>query len=165
MDGASKFVKGDAIVGIIITVINIVGGILIGCLGKNPMPLDKVVSVYTLATVGDGLVTQLPALLVSTASGIIVTRVGSSNNLGEDFSRQILSQPAILIIGGVILLFISLIPGLPKIPIFVLAALTIVLGYTLFKSYNRAKIMSEEKNMEQMARIKKAGEVLCLCLI
>ena len=100
MDGASKFVKGDAIVGIIITVINIVGGILIGCLGKNPMPLDKVVSVYTLATVGDGLVTQLPALLVSTASGIIVTRVGSSNNLGEDFSRQILSQPAILIIGG-----------------------------------------------------------------
>jgi flagellar biosynthesis protein FlhA len=152
MDGASKFVKGDAIVGIIITVINIVGGILIGCLGKNPMPLDKVVSVYTLATVGDGLVTQLPALLVSTASGIIVTRVGSSNNLGEDFSRQILSQPAILIIGGVILLFISLIPGLPKIPIFVLAALTIVLGYTLFKSYNRAKIMSEEKNMEQMAK-------------
>ena len=116
MDGASKFVKGDAIVGIIITVINIVEH-LIGCLGKNPMPLDKVVSVYTLATVGDGLVTQLPALLVSTASGIIVTRVGSSNNLGEDFSRQILSQPAILIIGGVILLFISLIPGLPKIPI------------------------------------------------
>ncbi|HPY37708.1 MAG TPA: FHIPEP family type III secretion protein, partial [Clostridia bacterium] len=85
MDGASKFIKGDAIVGIIITVINIVGGIIIGALGigaSAPMPLEKVVTVYALAAVGDGLVSQLPALLVSTSAGIIVTRSATNNSFG-----------------------------------------------------------------------------------
>ena len=134
-------------------------------LRQKPMPLDKVVSVYTLATVGDGL--------SNPASGAFsVHRIGNYRNAGrlkQQFRRGF--QPADFVTAchfdnrQVILLFISLIPGLPKIPIFVLAALTIVLGYTLFKSYNRAKIMSEEKNMEQMARNQESRRVLCLCLI
>ena len=117
MDGASKFVKGDAIVGIIITIVNIVGGLIIGSTGKNAMSFDKVVNVYTLVTVGAGLIIQLSALLVSTATGIIVTRVDSPNNLGRDFNDQMSSQPMALIAGGAMVLVMSLIPGLPKIPI------------------------------------------------
>lgn len=152
MDGASKFVKGDAIVGIIITVINIVGGMIIGSTGSKSIPLSDVVSIYTLATVGDGLVSQIPALLVSTATGIIVTRVGSNFNLGQDFSRQVSAQPLVLIVGGSMMLLINLIPGLPKIPIFVLGALAILLGYMIIRAVAKAELLSEEESMEQLAK-------------
>jgi flagellar biosynthesis protein FlhA len=151
MDGASKFVKGDAIVGIIITVINIVGGLIIGATGDNAMEFSEVVNVYTLATVGGGLVTQIPALLVSTATGIIITKVDSENNLGSDFGSQLTSQPLVLMIGGGMMLLISLIPGLPKIPIFVLGVLTIVLGYTLGRSARLVDNKDSEKSMEELA--------------
>jgi flagellar biosynthesis protein FlhA len=122
MDGASKFVKGDAIVGIIITLINIIGGILVGLLGGSGMSFDEVISVYTLATVGDGLCSQIPALLISTATGIIVTRAATKDSFGQDVSKQLFSQPYVFFILGGMLALIGFIPGLPT-PFFLIAAI------------------------------------------
>lgn len=130
MDGASKFIKGDAIVAIIITVINSVGGIIIG-MTSGHMAINQVVSVYTLATVGDGLVSQIPALLISTAMGIIVTKAASDNSMGQDLAKQIFQQPVVLIIAGSVLGFLGLVPGLPKLPMFLFCGLFIYLGVTL----------------------------------
>lgn len=151
MDGASKFVKGDAIVGIIITVINIVGGFIIGSVGQDAMEFSKVINIYTLATVGDGLVTQIPALLVSAATGIIITKVDSQNNMGTDFTKQMTSQPTILIIGGAMMLIINLIPGLPKIPFFLLGVSMIFLGYNLMKATKTKEKAEDEKSMAELA--------------
>lgn len=141
MDGASKFVKGEAIVGVLITIINVVGGMIIG-ITKFNIPISEVIPKFTLATVGDGLVSQIPALLVSTATGIIVTRAASQNNLGRDISNQMFSQPQVLMIASGMVFLLGLIPGLPKIPIFLLAVLLLVIGYTL---NNSAKIKSAEE--------------------
>ena len=130
MDGASKFVKGDAIVGIIITIINIVGGIIIGVTGVAAMAFSEVVEVYTLATVGDGLCSQIPALLVSTATGIIVTRSATKKSFGQDLSKQLFGQPFIFYILGGMLALISFIPGLPT-PLLLIAAVALpIIGYT-----------------------------------
>jgi flagellar biosynthesis protein FlhA len=122
MDGASKFVKGDAIVGIIITLINIIGGILVGLLGGSGMSFDEVISVYTLATVGDGLCSQIPALLISTSTGIIVTRASTKDSFGQDVSKQLFNQPYVFFILGGMLALIGFIPGLPT-PFFLIAAI------------------------------------------
>ncbi len=145
MDGASKFVKGDAIVGIIITIINIVGGIVIGMMTSG-MEISEVITRYTLATVGDGLVSQIPALLISTATGIIVTRAASENNLGRDITQQLSAQPNILIVAGVLIFGLSLIPGLPKIPIIIIAAGMIFLASLLKKAIIKPKNSIEEQN-------------------
>lgn len=139
MDGASKFVKGDAIVSIIVVFINIVAGSIIGIIisGKNIL---EVLSIYTVATVGDGLVSQIPALLISTATGIIVTRAASENSLGTDVSKQLLSYPVILVITGGVLLFMCLIPGLP-IPIL------LVIGGTLI--YIGRKLRMKKTKLEE----------------
>ena len=117
MDGAMKFVKGDAIAGLIITAINIVAGIIIGVTQKN-MELGKAVTTYSILTIGDGLVSQIPALLISITSGIIVTKVGSNEGtvLGRDIGSQVLNQPKALLIGGCMLIALMLMPGFPKIP-------------------------------------------------
>jgi flagellar biosynthesis protein FlhA len=130
MDGASKFVKGDAIAGIIITLINIGGGFIIGVLQQG-MPWDAAIQRYTLLTVGDGLVSQIPALLISTATGIVVTRSASERNLGQDLTSQLLSQPRVLTVATVLLVLLGLVPGLPIIPFLVLAGFTSFLAYTL----------------------------------
>ena len=121
MDGASKFVKGDAIVSIIVVFINIIGGSVIGML-INGYSFSEVLSIYTVATVGDGLVTQIPALLISTGTGIIVTRAASENSLSVDLTKQLLSYPVTLVITGGILLLMCLIPGLPVVLLLVMAA-------------------------------------------
>lgn len=121
MDGASKFVKGDAIAGIIITIINIIAGMVIGVMsGKSFLQAGEL---YTKLTIGDGLVSQIPALLISTASGILVTRSGSSDNFGKTFSKQLTAFPVALGIVSAVMFFLSLIPGMPMIP-FLLAAVT-----------------------------------------
>ncbi|MFY9372026.1 MAG: flagellar biosynthesis protein FlhA [bacterium] len=130
MDGASKFVKGDAIAGIIITLINIGGGFIIGIVQQG-LSWDMALQKYTLLTVGDGLVSQIPALLISTATGIIVTRSASESNLGQELTGQLLSQPRVLMVATVVLLLLGLVPGLPGIPFFVLAGFTGFLAYTL----------------------------------
>jgi flagellar biosynthesis protein FlhA len=121
MDGASKFVKGDAIAGVIIIVINIAGGFIIGVLQLGIAPLEALQR-FTLLTVGDGLVTQIPALVISTATGIIVTRAASDGDLGRDVARQVLMNPRVIGIVAVVLVVLGLVPGMPKLPFFVSAA-------------------------------------------
>jgi len=148
MDGASKFVKGDAIVGIIITIINVVGGIIVGVLGVGGkvMPFDQVISVYTLATVGDGLCSQIPALLVSTATGIIVTRSATKDSFGQDLSKQMFSQPYVFYILGGMLALVSFIPGLPTPLMLILAAALPLIGY--LKNRNEKKKQEAEVKSE-----------------
>ena len=156
MDGASKFVKGDAIVGIVIAVINIVGGIVVGLLGVGGkvMPLEDVVQVYTLATVGDGLCSQIPALLVSTATGIIVTRSATKDSFGQDLSKQLFSQPYIFFILGGMVALIGLIPGLPTIPLLLMAAALPVVGYVKLRR-NRQAAEVQQKDMAETSAAEK----------
>ncbi len=115
MDGASKFVKGDAVAGVIIILINIVGGIVIGVLQRG-LPIDRALQTYTVLTVGDGLVSQIPALLISTATGIIVTRAASEASLGQEMARQVLAGPKPLGLAAGLLGGLALIPGMPTLP-------------------------------------------------
>jgi len=133
MDGANKFVRGDAVAGIIITLINIVGGFVIGVF-LNGMPFGEAARSYTLLTVGDGLVTQIPALIVSTSAGIIVARSGSEASMGAEIAGQIFRQPLAIGVAAFILFGFGLIPGLPTIPFFVLSAIAGLLSYFLFQA-------------------------------
>ena len=133
MDGASKFVKGDAVAAIIIIVINILGGFIIGMVQRNLTVLQALQN-YTLLTVGEGLVNQIPALLISTATGIIVTRAASESNLGQDLVGQLFrNERVFFIVSGVLTMF-ALVPGLPGIPFLCLAVITGFIGYNLRKS-------------------------------
>lgn len=128
MDGASKFVRGDAIAGIIITFINIIGGFVIGVLQKK-MPIAAAAQNYTLLTVGDGLVTQIPALIISTAAGIVVSRAASESSMGVEFGKQLLAYPRASYIGSVVIFLFGLIPGLPHIPFI---ALGMIVGGSVY---------------------------------
>ncbi|HEX4163995.1 MAG TPA: type III secretion system export apparatus subunit SctV [Bryobacteraceae bacterium] len=142
MDGAMKFVKGDAIAGIIITVINIVGGLIIG-VAMNGLPASEAVQTYSILTIGDGLVSQIPALLISISAGMVVTRVASEDeesNIGSDIAGQILAQPKAIGIAAAILLVMGLLPGMPK---FAFLLLTVVTGGVSYGLY-RAKRLKEE---------------------
>ena len=128
MDGASKFVRGDAIAGLIITCINIVGGLIIGVL-QHGMPLAEAAKTYTILTIGDGLVSQIPALIVSTAAGILVSRAASESHMGKDLLNQLTSYPRALFLASGILLFAGFVPGFPFVPFFLLSLLLAVVGY------------------------------------
>jgi flagellar biosynthesis protein FlhA len=130
MDGASKFVQGDVRVGLLITIINIVGGLIIGVAMRNET-LNQAVNTYVLLTVGDGLVQQIPSLMMSTATGIIVTRAVSANDLGTELTTQLLRQPRTLWIGAGFMGFLALLPGFPKIPLLFLALVLALLAYFL----------------------------------
>lgn len=134
MDGATKFVKGDAIMSIIIVFINFIGGTIIG-LVQGGSSFTDVLNTYTIASVGDGLVSQLPALLISTATGMIVTRAASDSSLGSDLAKQFKSQPLVLIVASSAILILGLIPGMPKFQIFLLAGFILWLGITLKRNY------------------------------
>jgi len=142
MDGASKFVRGDAIAGIVITVINILGGLIIGVVQKG-MSLGDAVENYTLLTIGDGLVTQLPALVVSTAAGMVVTQAASDSHLGNDIINQLTGQPRAVAIASGVLIFFGFIPGLPSLPFIILGFLAAGLAYKTFES-KRAVVEREE---------------------
>lgn len=128
MDGASKFVRGDAIAGIVIIFINIIFGFIIGVF-QHGMSLNQAVTTYTVLTIGDGLVAQVPALLISTATGILVTRTTSDNSFGKDLSKQFLNYPKVLGLAAVILFAIGLVPSMPTLLFFALSA---ALGYTAY---------------------------------
>ncbi|MEW6739015.1 MAG: flagellar biosynthesis protein FlhA [Nitrospirota bacterium] len=136
MDGASKFVRGDAIAAIIIMVINIIGGFLIGVLQKG-MPIADAAKTYTILTIGDGLVAQIPALITSTAAGIIVSRAATEANLGAEVVKQLLINPKALGTAAGILAFFGLIPGLPHVPFLMLATITGTGAYFLSKAAKR----------------------------
>src|SRR6266480_1452032 len=122
MDGASKFVRGDAIAAILITLINVVGGFAIGIMQKG-MTVPEALQRFTLLSIGDGLVSQIPALITSTAAGILVTRAASRNDLGEDLGRQLLFYPRAMMGLTGMLLVMSLVPGLPMLPFLTLGTL------------------------------------------
>ena len=146
MDGASKFVKGDAIAGLIIVAINLVGGIAIGVMQKGLSP-GEAMSTYALLTVGDGLVSQIPALLISTATGLIVTRASSDSHLGADIGRQLFSNPRALFVVAAVLAAFGAVPGLPRFPFFVVAVTMGVAGY-LVREYQRSNAEYEAETVE-----------------
>ena len=139
MDGASKFVRGDAIAAVIIIMVNIIGGLTIGVLQQG-LTLVQAAQNYTLLTVGEGLVAQVPALLMSTASGMVVTRAASESNLGADIARQILMNPKIIATAAVLLTLLGLIPGLPHTAFLVLAVLLGGLAYQLQRAQQEPEL-------------------------
>jgi flagellar biosynthesis protein FlhA len=138
MDGASKFVKGDAMAGILITGINLIGGIIIGVMQQG-MPFGEAASHFSLLTVGDGLCAQIPALLISVATGILVTRSASEQDLGSDVAAQILDQRKAPLVAGVVIMAFGLVPALPTLPFLVIGGLFFAVGWVLRKRPSRAE--------------------------
>ena len=157
MDGASKFIKGDAIAGLLVTFVNIIGGIIIGMLTMEK-DIGEILEIFTLATIGDGLITQIPALLVSTASGIIITRSGRDATFGSEMAMQILAQPHALIMGGVLIVIVSLVPGLPTIPMWIVAAILMIIGYVVNNRRQKAAVVEEQQVEEVTAEEKRKPE-------
>lgn len=157
MDGASKFVKGDATAGIVITVINIIGGFVIGMVQLKMDALTSL-STYTILTVGDGLVSQIPALLISTATGLIISRAsGQENSLSEDIGKEMFSDPRVLGVVAGLLSFLGMVPGMPTIPFLTIGMLTGVAAYYRRK-INKKKIDDDAKQKEDIAKQEKVGK-------
>ncbi|MCB1804808.1 MAG: type III secretion system export apparatus subunit SctV [Candidatus Competibacteraceae bacterium] len=152
MDGAMKFVKGDAIAGLIITVVNIIGGISIGTLQLG-MTAGEALSTYSILTIGDGLVSQIPALLISITAGIIVTRVTTeeSTNLGADIGAQVLAQPKALMIGGSLLFGFALVPGFPSLVFVLLGLVLLSVGFLMAKMNQTSAVASTSGAVPAMA--------------
>ncbi|MCP4500475.1 MAG: FHIPEP family type III secretion protein [Deltaproteobacteria bacterium] len=164
MDGAMKFVKGDSIAGLIITAINVIAGIIIGVTQKG-MTAGEAVETFSILTIGDGLVSIIPALLMSISAGLIVTRVASEDegaNLGMDLATQVLAQPKAFAIAGIFIFVVGLVPGLPTIPFSIMAGAIGTLAFALFKAQGANKTGSNavtadlEEQMEE--REEKAEE-------
>lgn len=154
MDGAMKFVKGDAIAGLIITAINITAGIAIGVLQKG-WEIGKAVTTYSILTIGDGLVSQIPALLISITAGMIVTRVGNEEEggaLGGDVGKQLLAQPKALMIAAGFMFGFAMIPGFPKIPFIILGFVAGVIGFANFKTQTApVHVQHDKRNLPAAA--------------
>jgi len=133
MDGASKFVRGDAIASVLITIINVIGGIIIGVV-QMQMPIGEALKTYTLLTVGDGLVTQIPALIIATSAGIIVTRAASDSNLGQDLTKQLTRQPRAILLASGMLFALGIVPGMPTLPFMLLGGVTSLIAYSATKT-------------------------------
>ncbi|HPG51704.1 MAG TPA: flagellar biosynthesis protein FlhA, partial [Spirochaetota bacterium] len=147
MDGASKFVQGDVKVAIVITFINIIGGFIIGMVMRGES-FDVAIKTYTLLTIGEGLVAQVPSLLITTATGIIVTRAVSQENMGKDMANQLGSQPRALLITAATLGVAIIIPGFPKIALLILSLGLGALGYVLIQSQGEERQKVEKKEKE-----------------
>ncbi|MBW7886927.1 MAG: flagellar biosynthesis protein FlhA [Bacteroidetes bacterium] len=154
MDGASKFVRGDAMAGLIINVINIVGGFIIGMVQRN-LSFSASLKTYTMLTVGDGLVTQIPALIIATAAGMVVTRSASGNKLDQEVRGQIFGKPKVLLIAAGTLGVFAIIPGLPTIPFLALAGLTGTIGYVNTK---KQKSIDETQKLDEKPKETKKKE-------
>jgi flagellar biosynthesis protein FlhA len=150
MDGASKFVRGDAIAGIIITIINIVGGLLIGVLQKD-LDLATAAKYYTMLTIGDGLLAQIPALIISTAAGAVVTRSSKSGkNMGAEMASQLLFNPRAIYVSGGVIGLLALVPGLPTIPFLLMGGILGGLGW-MTQMYKKEAAEIEKKKVEEAA--------------
>ena len=147
MDGASKFVRGEAVAGLIIMVVNILGGFFIGVI-RQGMDLANAAETYTLLTIGDGLVSQIPALIISTSAGIIVSRAASDASMGKEFSKQFGMQPQALAVSSGIIMLFGLVPGLPHIPFLILGILMGGLAYMAFQAKAQEEI-SQQKEKEE----------------
>lgn len=152
MDGASKFVKGDAVAGILIILVDIIGGFVIGLLQKG-FSLSQSIQTYTLLTVGDGLVTQIPALIISTATGIIVTRAATDAHLGSEVAKQISAYPKSLMLVCISLTFLLFLKGIPALPVLLILSLFIFITFFALKTKKEELIVEEEENLYQKIRI------------
>jgi len=151
MDGASKFVRGDAIAGIVIVLVNILGGLGIGVVQLG-MSVEDAASVFTILTVGDGLVAQVPALLISVSAGMLVTRSTAEASFGEEMSDQLRAFPKVIFLASVLLFFLGIVPGMPALPFFLLAAAGGGLSFILFREkrdkVDEAKAVAERETTE-----------------
>lgn len=149
MDGAMKFVKGDSIAGMIIAVVNIVGGTIIG-VTQHGLAASEALHIYGILTIGDGLVSQIPSLLISIAAGILITRTGDSDeNVGAQIGEQIFNQPKALLMAGGVVFLIGLVPGFPKIQLFAISGTLIGIGYTLRVIMNSPEPKNSKKSIAQ----------------
>ena len=140
MDGATKIVKGDAVMSLITTAVNLIGGSIIGIV-QSGESIGDVLNTYSIATVGDGLVSQIPALLISVATGMIVTRAVSEGSLNEDVSRQFMAQPQSIMLSGVAVAVMALIPGMPVLQTALVSLMLLTGGYYLTKKYSRNRLL------------------------
>ena len=148
MDGASKFVRGDVIAGLLITFINIIGGLVIGTVQLR-MPIAEAAATYTMMTIGDGLVSQIPGLLISTAAGMIVSRAASEGNLSNELTSQLLGNPKTMVIAAVFVIFMGTLPGLPVLPFWAIG------GFFLFMAFRNWQ-QEEKEELEVKAEEQKA---------
>ena len=158
MDGASKFVKGDATFSIVAAIVNLLGGAIIGLIFDG-MEFMDVLSVYSLATVGDGLCSQVPALLISTSMGMIVTRSASEDTLNSDILNQMRAQPIVMLIAGGVMIVMMLIPGFPKIQLCVLGVALIALGVMLLRTQKQAAVQTDAAVQEMEANKEALSEM------
>jgi flagellar biosynthesis protein FlhA len=161
MDGASKFVKGDAIAGIVITLINIIGGLIIGMV-VHGMPVGDAATTFTLLSIGDGLVSQIPALLISTATGIVVTRAASDGNLGSDITAQIFAYPKLLYVVGAVVTLLGLATPINPLLTFPIAGLLVYGGWTMQKNLDQTKEVELAAGDEEVEEMKKPESVTSL---
>jgi flagellar biosynthesis protein FlhA len=145
MDGASKFVRGDAIAGIVITFINIVGGFIIGVFQMD-LTMNEAIQNYTLLTVGDGLVTQIPALIISTSAGLLVSRAAAKDRMGKEFGQHVLSNPNPIYIGSFVIFLFGLVPGLPAFPFI---TLSLVIGGAIYFLHKKKGLLPEEAGLAE----------------
>ncbi|HPI20765.1 MAG TPA: flagellar biosynthesis protein FlhA [Candidatus Kapabacteria bacterium] len=157
MDGAAKFIRGDAIAGLIITAINILGGFTIG-IAQRGMDFTESISLYTILTIGDGLVSQIPSLLISVAAGLVVTRSASADKLDVELMKQFSAKPRALGIASAAMLAFALIPGFPAFPFLLLASVTGTISYLRNKSIKKAEAMEQEVEMAELTKEKKPEE-------
>lgn len=157
MDGASKFVKGDATAGIVITIINIIGGFVIGMVQLKMSALNSLTT-YTILTVGDGLVSQIPALLISTATGLIISRAsGQDNSLSEDIRNEMFSDPRVLGVVSGLLCFMGIVPGMPTIPFLTIGMIAGVVAFNKHKEKQKKEI-DDQKLKDDTAKQEKVGK-------
>jgi flagellar biosynthesis protein FlhA len=154
MDGASKFVRGDAVAGVLIAIINVLGGLAIGVFQKG-MPISEALHVYTLLAVGDGLVEQIPALVISSSAGILVSRAATDMGMGEAFAKQFSMHPRPLIITGAMLYFLAIVPNFPAIPLVIVGSLLFLLARVVAK---KCKEVTEKTEAAEEAAQKKPGQ-------
>jgi flagellar biosynthesis protein FlhA len=158
MDGASKFVRGDAIAGIIITVINILGGLMIGVVQKG-LDVSTAAKFYTMLTIGDGLLSQIPALIISTAAGMIVTRTSNSDkDMGAEVTSQLLVNPRAATISGGVLILLGLVPGLPTIPFLTIGIILAGLGW-MIKRFKKDAVDTKRREAEAVASVPKKENI------
>lgn len=161
MDGATKFVKGDAIISIVVAVINLIGGGILGMVMNN-LSFSEVLSRYSLATVGDGLASQIPALLISVATGMVVTRAASDDSFNQDVKKQFTQNPTVMYITGVTVLVLMLVPGFPKPVLFVVGAALIFFGWQISRLVKERKaeevVAMEQAQMAEMAALPASGD-------
>jgi flagellar biosynthesis protein FlhA len=157
MDGASKFVRGDATAAVLITGINLIGGIVIGLLHRH-LSFGQTINTYSILTVGDGLAAQIPALLISVATGIIVTRSASERDLGSEIAKQILSQQKATLVAGSVIMAFALVPGLPKLPFLMIGSMLFIIGRRVGKHGLPASLLAAPEDDKPKPEIAPAGD-------